>query len=190
MTTDARAATMDTKAAYPRQPHTVRLALLAAFVTAVLTGPVTLTLFLAAAVVRGGFPFRFDDAADMAERMAELVVYSAAFGLVGSLPAATINTVLLAYLARRRRDTASLAVVSGLALGFLVGVLITIIVGYDHLFAADRLDRLLGFALDLGLPLLVAGGLMGALHWSIAIRPRRHWRLFQERELAALRAME
>jgi hypothetical protein len=32
--------------------------------------------------------------------------------------------------------------------------------------------------------------LMGALHWWIAIRPRRRWRLFQERERAALRAME
>jgi hypothetical protein len=39
-------------------------------------------------------------------------------------------------------------------------------------------------------PVTMAGGFMGALHWLIAIRPRRRWRLFQERERAALLAME
>jgi hypothetical protein len=39
-------------------------------------------------------------------------------------------------------------------------------------------------------PITMAGGFMGALHWRIAIRPRRRWRLFQERDRAALLAME
>ena len=108
----------------------------------------------------------------------------------GSAPAAGINTLLLGYLAKRRHDTAGLAIVSGLTLGFLVGVTIAVIILFDDMIAANAGDRLLDFALSLGVPFLVAGGLMGALHWWIAIRPRRRWRLFQDRERAALLAME
>lgn len=191
MTTEASVATTDSKAASPRQPRTVRLALLAACVTAVLAGPVTLTLFLAGETARGAFPFYYTDVADVVAQMAEMVLYSAAFGLVGSIPVEIINTLLLAHLARRRRDTAGLAIASGFALGFLVGVTIAIVIFlFDDMFTASTIDRLKEFALDVGLPFLVAGGFMGALHWSIAIRPRRRWRLFEERERAAFLAME
>jgi MFS family permease len=182
---------MDKKAAYPRQPRTVRLAVIAAFVTALLAGPVTLTLFVASEAGRGGLPFYHTEALELALQIAMMLIYSAAFGLVGSIPAAAINTFLLAYLARRRRDAASLAIGSGLALGFLVGTAMAVIFSLvDDMVTASTLDRLLDFALDAGLPFLVAGGFMGALHWWIAIRPRRRWRLFQERERAALLAME
>jgi hypothetical protein len=191
MTTDATVATTDTKAAYLRQPRTIRLALLAAFVTAVLAGPVTMTLFVAAQAVQGMSLFRFHDVTDMAADIAEVLMYSTLYGLVGSIPAAGVNTLLLAYLARRRRDAVGLAIGSGHAFGFLVGVTIaTIIFLFDDMFTARAVDRLIEFALNIGLPMLVAGGFMGALHWSIAIRPRRRWRLFQERERAALLAME
>jgi len=191
MTTDASVPAMDKKAAYPRHPRTVRLALIAAFVTALLAGPVTLTLFLASEAGRGDLPFYHTDALELALQMTMMLIYSAAFGLVGSIPAATINTLLLAYLARRRRDAASLAIVSGLALGFLAGAAIAVFFFLvDDMVTASTLDSLLDFALDAGLPFLLAGGFMGALHWSIAIRPRRRWRVFQERERAALLAME
>ena len=191
MTTDASVAPTYAKAAYPRPPKTVRLALMAAFATAVLAGPTTMILFLAGQAALSFFPFPFIDIANLIETLAELVMYSTLFGLTGSVPAAGINTLLLAYLAKRRRDAASLAIVSGLTLGFLVGVTIAVIIFVvDGMIAANASERFLDFALSLGLPFLVAGGLMGALHWRIAIRPRRRWRLFQERERAALLAME
>lgn len=191
MTTDASLMPTDAKAACPRPPRTIRLALIAVFVTAVLAGPTTMVLFLAGQAALGDLPFPVIDIANLIETLAELLMYSTLFGLTGSVPAAGINTLLLAYLAKRRRDAASLAIVSGHTLGFLVGVTIAVAIFLvDDMIAADSSDRLLDVALSLGLPFLVAGGFMGALHWRIAIRPRRRWRLFQERERAALSAME
>jgi MFS family permease len=189
MTTDASVTPTHVKGAYPRPPGTVRLALIAAFVTAVLAGPTTMILFLAGLAALGEVPFYFADVADMIERIAGLLMFSTLFGLVGSIPAASINTLLLSYLARRRRDVSGLAIASGVTLGLLVGTTIAVIVSvFDQGFGAT--SELLSVALSLGLPLMVSGGFMGALHWSIAIRPRRRWRLFQERERAALLAME
>jgi hypothetical protein len=191
MTTDASVAMTDIKAAYPRQPRTVRLALIAAFVTAVLAGPITMTLFVAGVSVRGIPLFNFTDVADMIESMAEVLMYSTLWGLIGSVPAAIINTLLLAYLARRRRDASGLAIGSGLTLGFLIGATLPSIVFLkDDGFGQDIGQTFLEFAASVGLPFVIAGGLMGTLHWLIAIRPRRRWRLFQERERAALVAME
>ena len=60
-------------------------------------------------------------------------MYSTLFGLIGSVPAAIINTLVLAYLARRRRDASGLAIGSGLSLGLLVGVTLrTIVVLLDE----------------------------------------------------------
>ena len=191
MTTDASATTTSTKAAYPRQPRTVRLAVIAAFVTAVLAGPVTMFLFVAGQAVQGMPLFGFEDVADLVAKIAVFAMYASLFGPVGSIPAAIINTLILAYLARRRRDASGLAVGSGLVLGFLVGVMLpTIVFLLNEGFGDDIGQGFLEFAASVGLPLLIAGGLMGALHWWIAIRPRRRWRLFQERERAALLAME
>ena len=187
MTSDASVAAMGSRVAHPRQPRTIRLALLAAFATAVLAGPVTMTLFVAAQTAQGMSLFNFHDVTDLAGDIAELLFYSILYGLVGSVPAAGINTLLLAYLARRRRDAVGLAIVSGQALGFLVSVTIaTLIFLFDDMFTV----RIIELALNFSLPMLVAGGFMGALHWSIAIRPRRRWRQFQEQERAALLAME
>jgi MFS family permease len=191
MTTDASVATTDTKPAYPRQPRTIRLALLAAVATAMLAGPVTMTLFVAGQAAQGMPLFGFTDVADMIATISVAVMYSTLLGLMGSGPAAIINTLILAYLARRRRDASGLAIGSGLILGFVVGVTLpTIMALLNEGFLDDTGPGYLEFAASVGLPLLIAGGLMGALHWWIAIRPRRRWRLFQERERAALLAME
>lgn len=191
MTTDASMTMTDTKAAHARPPRTIRLALIAAFVTAALAGPVTLALFLAGLAAAGALPFSFMAGGEVAERLAELLMYSILVGLIGSIPAAIINTLLLAFLARRRRDAPGFAIASGLILGLLIGATLVTLISVDEgWFDVDDGQRFLGYLLSLGLPLLVAGGLMGALHWRIAIRPRRRWRLFQERERAALLAME
>lgn len=191
MTTDTNAMPTAAKAVYPRRPRTVRLALLGAFVTALLAGPATLLLFVAGQATQGMPLFSFSDVADVIANIAVVLMYVTLYGLVGSVPAAIINTLLLAHLARRRRDASGLAIGSGLSLGFLVGVVLpTIVVLLNERFRDDAGLGLLEFAANVSLPLLIAGGLMGALHWWIAIRPRRRWRLFQERERAALIAME
>jgi predicted membrane-bound spermidine synthase len=131
-------------------------------------------LFVAGQAVQGMPLFGFEDVADFVANIAEFTAYSALLGLVGSVPAAIINTLFLAYLARRRRDASGLAVGSGLVLGFLVGVMLpTIVVLLNEGFGDDSALGFLEFATTVGLPLLIAGGLMGALHWWIAIRPRR-----------------
>lgn len=189
--TDANVILTNSKASHPRQPRTVRLALLAAVTTAVLAGPVTMTLFMAGQAAQGTPLFSFTDVADMIARVAVAVMYSTMLGLVGSVPAAIINTLILAHLARRRRDGSGLAIGSGLSLGFLLGVTLpTIVVLLEQGFGDETDLGILELAASVGLPLVIAGGLMGALHWWIAIRPRRRWRLFQERERAALLAME
>ncbi|NJM93005.1 MAG: hypothetical protein HC861_10740 [Rhodospirillaceae bacterium] len=149
-----------------------------------------MALFLAGQAALGIYILSFTDVADAITSIAELVMYSTLAGLVGSIPAAIVNTLLVAYLARRRRDASGLAIASGLTLGLLVGTTIAaIVVVVDQGFGATD-ERLLNVTMMLGLPFTVTGGLMGALHWSIAIRPRRRWRLFQERERDALSAME
>jgi len=191
MTIDASVAMTDAKAAHPRQPRTIRLALIAACLTAVLAGPVTMILLVAGQSMRGEPLFSFSDVADMIASIAEVLLYSTLYGLVGSVPAAIINTFLLAYLARRRRDVSGLAIASGLTMGLLIGVTLpSIVFLMDDGFGQDIGQSYLEFAASIGLPFVIAGGLMGALHWLIAIRPRRRWRLFQERERAALLAME
>ncbi len=191
MTTDASVTPANANAAYLRPPRAIRLALIAAFLTAVLAGPVTLALFLAGQAATGALPFSLTAGSDAAERLAELLMYSVLVGLVGSIPAAIINTLFLAFLARRRRDASGFAIASGLILGLLIaGTLVTLLYIDEGWLGFDDGQRFLSCLLTLGLPLLVAGGLMGALHWLIAIRPRRRWRLFQERERAALLAME
>jgi hypothetical protein len=191
MTTDASVTPTDAKAIYPRQPRTVRLALLAAVVTAVLAGPVTVILFVAGQAAQGMSLFSFTDVADLIANIAIIAMYSTLFGLVGSIPAATINSLVLAYFARRRRDASGLAIGSGLTLGLLVGVTLpTVMFLMNEGLGQDIGQGFLEYATSTGLPFLIAGGLMGALHWSIAIRPRRRWRLFQERERVALLAME
>ncbi|WP_162916633.1 hypothetical protein [Dongia deserti] len=165
------------------------MALLAAFVTAVLAGSVTWTLFMAGLVLQGAFPF-FISGMDLQD-LAEMFLYSTLAGLVGSVPAAAINAILLAWLARRGRDAGWLAIASGGSLGFVIGgALATLVLAMNDGTLFWESNRILGVALSFSLPFTTAGALMGALHWRIAIRPRRAWRLFQERERATLRAME
>ena len=83
MTTDASVAMTDTKAADSRPPRTIRLALIAAFVTAVLAGPVTLALFLAGLAATGAMPFSFMAGSEVAKRSTDdLANFTNGFGLL------------------------------------------------------------------------------------------------------------
>ena len=107
-----------------------------------------------------------------------IAAYSIFVALVGSIPAASLNAFVLGRFARRGADEAVVAAVSGGTIGFLVAFVIVAII------SGGRIDGifLLWFS--------ATGTMMGLLHWVIAIRPRRRWRLALVRDEEAIRAME
>jgi hypothetical protein len=173
-------------------PRPIRDALIAAFATAILAGPSTWFLFLAALALQDGAILPIWDGSTLLPGLGEIMMFSTVAGLLGSVPAATINSILLAWLARRGKDSLWPAIASGCCLGLAAGAaIVSLVIMPDE---PDGLlpgaDRMLRAVLSFGPPFFAAGGFMGAIHWRIAIRPRRRWRLFQERERAALLAME
>ena len=107
-----------------------------------------------------------------------LLFFSALICLIGSIPAACLNAILLAFGARRGLDMIWWATGSGSAIGVLVAFLLF------GLGSAEDFKRftVLWFG--------TTGALMGALHWYFAIRPRRHWRLSLLHDEELIRAME
>jgi hypothetical protein len=105
-----------------------------------------------------------------------ILVYSSFMCLIGSIPAATVNAIALSRLAHSERDAVWWAIASGGIIGLLVAFIINGSVGEPNLRFAPW------FA--------ATGGLMGLLHWLIAIRPRRRWRLRLLLNQVAIRAME
>src|SRR5688572_21799028 len=107
-----------------------------------------------------------------------IAAYSIFICLVGSIPAASLNAVVLSRFARRGADEAVVSAISGGTIGFLVAIIF--VAG----FSGSRLDAL--FVLWFS----ATGTMMGLLHWVIAIRPQRRWRLSLLRDDEAIRAME
>ena len=107
-----------------------------------------------------------------------IAAYSIFVCLVGSIPAASLNAVVLSRFARRGADEAVVAAISGGTIGFLVAMI------FVASFSGDRLDAV--FVLWFS----ATGTMMGLLHWVIAIRPQRRWRLSLLRDDEAIRAME
>ena len=105
--------------------------------------------------------------------MLGIMVFASLFGLIGSLPAACVNAFILSLAARHDKDEAWLSTVSGALIAMLVAVLMGSL-GVETMGAA----------------FVFTGILMGLLHWAIAIRPRRRWRLSLLRDEEAIRAME
>ena len=107
-----------------------------------------------------------------------IAAYSVFVALIGSIPAASLNAFVLGRFARRGADEAVVAAISGGTIGFLVAIVIVAIA------SGGRIDGifLLWFS--------ATGTMMGLLHWVIAIRPRRRWRLALVRDEEAIRAME
>ena len=102
-----------------------------------------------------------------------IMVFASLFGLIGSLPAACLNALVLGLAARHDKDEAWLSAVSGALIAMLVAVVMSAMgVG------------------TMGVAFVLTGILMGLLHWVIAIRPRRRWRLSLLRDEEAIRAME
>jgi hypothetical protein len=174
-------------AGWPRRPRRLAQSLAAAIVTAFAAGPITFIFGMAILMANDPMPRTLSaDFGDLIEGIAN----TSMAGLVGSVPAAIINTLTLGWLATHGRDSLGLAIASGLALGALIGVTACILVASigetDSTFTIEKLIP----TLPISLAFIAAGGLMGALHWRIAIRPQRRWRLYQEQERIALRAME
>jgi hypothetical protein len=107
-----------------------------------------------------------------------IAAYSIFICLVGSIPAASLNAVVLSRFARRGADEAVVAAISGGTIGCLVAII------FVASFSGGRLDAV--FVLWFS----ATGTMMGLLHWVIAIRPQRRWRLSLWRDDEAIRAME
>ena len=174
-------------AGWPRRPRRLARGITAAIVTAFAAGPVTFIFGMA--ILMANDPMLHAFTADLGD-LIEGIVNTSMAGLVGSVPAALINTIILGWLAAHGRDGLGLAIASGLALGTLIGVAACILVAsIGETGSTFTIEKLIP-TLSISLAFIAAGGLMGALHWRIAIRPQRRWRLYQERERIALRAME
>lgn len=98
--------------------------------------------------------------------------------LIGSIPAASLNAIVLGVGARKSLDAAWWAMFCGGVIGLLTAAILA------SLFTTRGVDG------KLALWFCSTGALMGALHWYIAIRPRRRWRLSLLRDDEAMRAME
>jgi hypothetical protein len=108
-----------------------------------------------------------------------IAAYSVFVALIGSIPAASLNAFVLGRFARRGADEAVVAAISGGTIGCLVAIILVALAS-----GGGRLDGifLLWFS--------ATGTMMGLLHWVIAIRPQRRWRLSLLRDQEAIRAME
>lgn len=104
---------------------------------------------------------------------ASVLLLASLFGLIGSLPAAFVNAIVVHFAARRGKDAAWLSAASGA----LIGTLAAFIFG-----AIDKTTVSVVFVLT--------GMLMGVLHWVIAIRPQRRWRLTLLLDEESIQAME
>ena len=106
-----------------------------------------------------------------------VAAYSSIFCMIGSIPAAALNAFTLSRFAQRGADEAVVAAISGGTIGFLVALVFMGLSGgwVEGIFV-------LWFA--------TTGTLMGLLHWLIAVRPHRRWRLALVRDEDAIRAME
>lgn len=158
-----------------RPPATPRrgMAFVGAAAASFATGPtLILLLSLHAFVTRST---TFDDW--HVGRWVAMAVYSAFLCLIGSIPAAAVNAFTLSRFAQRGADEAVVAAISGGTIGFLVALLFMGFSGgwVDGIF-------LLWFS--------ATGTLMGLLHWLIAVRPHRRWRLALAHDEETIRAME
>ena len=109
--------------------------------------------------------------------LGSFTVFSSFICLIGSIPAAALNAIALNHLVHRGKDAVWWAIMGGGIIGLLVAFIMT-----------GLFDRAPDFRFALWFS--ATGALMGWLHWVIAIRPRRRWRLWLRRDLEAIRAME
>lgn len=168
----------------PPAPNLVAQGLAGAIVTALAAGPITFVFGMVILVAQGDRPFAFSiELGDLIEGTFE----TSKIGLIGSAPAAVVNTLLLGWLALHDRDRIAVAVASGTTLGAAIGFLACMLLAsFGQGGTIEALLPTLWFALAF----IATGALMGALHWRIAICPSRRWRLLQEQRRIALSAME
>ena len=138
------------------------------------TGPTLMLLFSIYSIVFDGGTLKFDDLQDIPR----VVFFSSLICLIGSIPAASVNAIVLGASVRKNLDVVWWAMFTGGVIGLLTAA---ILVG---LFTIRQVDG------GLALWFFSTGALMGALHWFIAIRPRRRWRHRMMRDAESIKAME
>jgi hypothetical protein len=150
-------------------------------VTAFATGPCMLAILTMAEILfRPGLPFVGRMTLDQVPGILGFFTVAA---LVGSIPAACLNAYLLNGAAASERDAIWYAPLSGAFAGAIVLILLAMLLGIP--FFEQPSVRSITLAL-----FTATGACMGALHWLIAIRPRRKWRQRLMYDIDAIRAME
>jgi hypothetical protein len=112
------------------------------------------------------------------QRWLTIMFYGSLICLIGSIPAASLNGIVLGVSTRKNVDIVWWAIFCGGVIGLLTAAILA------SLFTTRGVDG------TLALWFSSTGALMGALHWYIAVRPRRRWRLSLLRDDQAIRAME
>jgi hypothetical protein len=93
-------------------------------------------------------------------------------GLVGAVPASVINALLVAALAKRRIDGALPGIISAVVWAVIIPAIAL------HLFGNERQNLIGGEHTQTTIACLaLTGVLLGIVHWLIAVRPYRVWRL-------------
>lgn len=109
--------------------------------------------------------------------LGSMIAFSSFICLIGSIPAAALNAIALNHLTHWERDAVWWAIASGNIIGLIVAFIM-----------AGLIDSPPNLRFELWFS--ATGSLMGWLHWLIAIRPRRRWRLSLQHDQEAIRAME
>jgi len=131
-------------------------------VCAVASGPVTLMAVMLWAVISDPyFPIPTSLEARDLVGFVLLVGLSSAYGMIGGLPAAILNSALHSRLIRRGIDGPFVSAISGGFLGSVFGYLVVSSIDYDPRYEVS---------LEIMYPLGLAGVLIGLLYWLLAVR--------------------
>lgn len=147
----------------------------AAVITALLSGPVFVLLMIALLLMLTGKAPNLERVFDS---FVVFSIFSIVPGLAGGVPAAIVNSTILFVLARKRVDGLFVAIASGAACGVLVapaGLHFLVWRNYEGYWGRSDV-------IEFVVCLAATGSLMGLLHWIIAVRPYRRWRLQRDRE--------
>jgi hypothetical protein len=140
--------------------------LVAIAVCAAIAGPTTLIMVLIwSAITYPDFPVPESFGTRDIVGTAIVLCLSSAYGLVGGLPAAILNSTLHLTLVKHRRDRPFGSAVSGSFFGAVFGYVVVASISYDPRYETK---------LEIMYPLALAGALIGFLYWVLAVR---HYRL-------------
>jgi hypothetical protein len=152
------------------RPNLMLRSLWAGTVVSFLAGPIFLWLLIAIGEPEpdSEFPVRAGDIGVLLYLFPSVSVV----GLVGAVPASIANALVVAGLAKKRVDGIVPATISGAIWSVVIPVIAF------RLFGSEQRNLIGGeHTLTAVTCLALTGVLLGIMHWMIAVRPYRVWRL-------------